>query len=102
MSTKRDYYEILGVAKTATEEDIKKAFRRLAMKHHPDRNPGDKAAEESFKECKQAYEILTDAQAAAGAAGGGAGAQGAGGGAGPKEGEEKVVDAEFTEVKDRK
>jgi molecular chaperone DnaJ len=59
---KRDYYEILGVAKNASEADLKKAFRRLAMKHHPDRNPGDKAAEESFKEAKEAYEVLTDPQ----------------------------------------
>ncbi len=58
---KRDYYEILGVAKNASEEDIKKAYRRLAMKHHPDRNPDDKASEEKFKEAKEAYEMLTDA-----------------------------------------
>ncbi|HSP01795.1 MAG TPA: molecular chaperone DnaJ [Thioalkalivibrio sp.] len=59
---KRDYYEILGVAKNASEADLKKAFRRLAMKHHPDRNPGDKDAEDKFKEAKEAYEILTDPQ----------------------------------------
>ncbi|MEY8689322.1 MAG: DnaJ domain-containing protein, partial [Leptothrix sp. (in: b-proteobacteria)] len=61
---KRDYYEILGLAKTATEEEIKKAYRKLAMKHHPDRNQGDdaKAAEEKFKEGKEAYEMLSDAQ----------------------------------------
>ncbi len=61
---KRDYYEILGVAKNASEEDIKKAYRKLAMKHHPDRNQGDtaKAAEEKFKEAKEAYEMLSDAQ----------------------------------------
>jgi molecular chaperone DnaJ len=59
---KRDYYEILGVAKNASEADLKKAFRRLAMKYHPDRNPGDKAAEENFKEAKEAYEVLTDPQ----------------------------------------
>ncbi|TZF87252.1 molecular chaperone DnaJ [Cognatilysobacter lacus] len=58
--SKRDYYEILGVARDATEEDLKKAYRRSAMKHHPDRNPGDKASEESFKECKEAYETLSD------------------------------------------
>jgi molecular chaperone DnaJ len=61
---KRDYYEILGVAKNASEDDIKKAYRKLAMKHHPDRNQGDgaKKAEEQFKEAKEAYEMLSDAQ----------------------------------------
>jgi molecular chaperone DnaJ len=61
---KRDYYEVLGVAKNATDEDIKKAYRKLAMKYHPDRNQGDgaKKAEESFKEVKEAYEMLSDAQ----------------------------------------
>ncbi len=59
---KRDYYEILSVPRNATESDLKKAYRRLAMKHHPDRNPGDRAAEEQFKEAKEAYEILTDAR----------------------------------------
>jgi len=57
---KRDYYEILSVAKNATADDIKKAYRKLAMKHHPDRNPGSKEAEEKFKEAKEAYEILSD------------------------------------------
>ncbi len=60
--SKRDYYEVLGVAKNATEAEIKKAFKRLAMKFHPDRNPDDKEAEEKFKEAKEAYEILSDAQ----------------------------------------
>jgi len=59
---KRDYYEVLGLAKNASEDDIKKAYRKLAMKHHPDRNQGDKPAEEKFKECKEAYEMLSDAQ----------------------------------------
>ncbi|HMO48349.1 MAG TPA: molecular chaperone DnaJ [Rubrivivax sp.] len=61
---KRDYYDILGVPRNADEEDIKKAYRKLAMKHHPDRNQGDKAkvAEEKFKEAKEAYEMLTDPQ----------------------------------------
>ncbi|MGH6830606.1 MAG: molecular chaperone DnaJ [Methylocella sp.] len=59
---KRDYYEVLGVARNATEADLKKAYRRLAMKYHPDRNPGDKRSEEQFKESKQAYETLSDAR----------------------------------------
>ncbi len=61
---KRDYYDILGVPRNADEDDIKKAYRKLAMKHHPDRNQGDKAkaAEEKFKEAKEAYEMLTDPQ----------------------------------------
>jgi len=58
--SKRDYYEVLGVARTANDEELKKAYRRCAMKFHPDRNPGDAAAEASFKECKEAYEVLSD------------------------------------------
>jgi molecular chaperone DnaJ len=57
---KRDYYKVLDVARDASEADIKKAYRRLAMKLHPDRNPGDKQAEEQFKEVKEAYEVLSD------------------------------------------
>lgn len=58
--SKRDYYSVLGVSKGASEKDIKKAYKRLAMKYHPDKNPGDTAAEASFKEVKEAYEVLTD------------------------------------------
>ncbi len=60
--SKRDYYEVLGVPRNASEADVKKSYRRLAMKFHPDRNPGDNSAEASFKEAKEAYEILSDAQ----------------------------------------
>ncbi len=60
MSKKRDYYEILGLSRDASEEDIKKSYRKLAMKHHPDRNPDDKSAEGKFKEAKEAYEMLSE------------------------------------------
>ena len=62
MADKRDYYETLGVSKNATEAELKKAFRRLAMKHHPDRNPGDTTAEAHFKEAKEAYDVLSDSR----------------------------------------
>lgn len=57
---KRDYYEVLGVGRSATKDDMKKAYRKLAMQYHPDRNPNDKQAEENFKEAAEAYEILSD------------------------------------------
>jgi molecular chaperone DnaJ len=86
--SKRDYYEILGVTKSATTDEIKKAYRKVAMQFHPDRNPGDKAAEEKFKEAAEAYEILSDADKKAqydryghaGVSGQGRGAHGGGAG----------------------
>ncbi len=90
MAEKRDYYEVLGVSRDATTEDLKKAYRKLAVKYHPDKNPGDKSAEEKFKEVSEAYDILNDDQkraaydryghaAFAGGMGGPAGGGGAGG-----------------------
>ena len=61
-TSKRDYYDVLGLAKNASDEEIKKAYRKLAMKHHPDRNPDSHDSEAKFKEAKEAYEILSDSQ----------------------------------------
>jgi molecular chaperone DnaJ len=85
--SKRDYYDILGVSRAATESEIKTAYRKLAVQHHPDKNPGDAAAEEKFKEAAEAYSVLSDAQKRAaydrfGHAGVGAGAGAGFGGAG--------------------
>src|SRR6187455_1191459 len=94
MATKRDYYEVLGVERGTSTDDLKKAYRKLAMQYHPDRNPGDKAAEEKFKELGEAYEVLADDQKraaydryghAAFGAGGGPGGGGFGGGIDPFE-----------------
>jgi molecular chaperone DnaJ len=60
--SKRDYYEILGIERTSTEVEIKSAYRKLALKYHPDRNPGDHAAEEKFKECAEAYSVIADVE----------------------------------------
>ena len=62
MAEKRDYYEVLGVARNATPDEIKKAYRKKAIQYHPDKNPGDKEAEEKFKEAAEAYDVLSDAQ----------------------------------------
>src|SRR5216683_2582091 len=61
-TTKHDYYELLGVARKATTKDIRTAFRKLARKYHPDLNPGDKSAEEKFKQLQEAYDVLSDPQ----------------------------------------
>src|SRR5512144_2327415 len=61
-TTKRDYYDVLGISKSASESDIKKAFRKLARKYHPDVNPGNKSSEQMFKEINEAYEVLSDAK----------------------------------------
>ena len=90
MAGKRDYYEVLGVSRDASAEDIKKAYRKMALKYHPDRNPGDAAAEEKFKEAAEAYDVLSNPDKKArydqfghagmsGAAGGGGGFDGFGG-----------------------
>ena len=60
MADKRDYYEVLGVERSATDQDLKRAYRKLAKKYHPDANPGDKEAEEKFKEASEAYAVLSD------------------------------------------
>jgi molecular chaperone DnaJ len=64
LSTKRDYYEILSVTRTASDQEIKSSYRKLAMQFHPDRNPGNHEAEEKFKEAAEAYSILSDSQSA--------------------------------------
>jgi len=60
--SKRDYYDVLGVSKSAAADEIKKAYRKMAIKYHPDKNPGDKAAEDNFKEAAEAYEVLSNAE----------------------------------------
>ena len=60
VASKRDYYEVLGVARNATPQELKSAYRKLAVKYHPDKNPGDKKAEENFKEAAEAYTVLAD------------------------------------------
>ena len=86
--TKRDYYEVLGLERQATDQQIKSAYRKMALKYHPDRNPGDHKAEEAFKEAAEAYTVLADREKRslydrfghAGVAGAGAGAGAAAGG----------------------
>lgn len=87
MSTKRDYYEVLGVSRDVSDEDCKKAYRKLAVKFHPDKNPGDKSAEGKFKELGEAYEVLSDADKRAAYDRYGHSAFHQGGGAGPSAGQ---------------
>ena len=94
--TKRDYYEVLGVERTATDQEIKSAYRKLALKHHPDRNPGSKGAEEKFKEAAEAYAVLADGERRAlydrfGHAG-------VGGGAGGPAGFDPTIFADFGDI----
>ena len=116
MAEKRDYYEVLGLQKGASEDEIKKAFRKMAMKYHPDKNPGNKEAEEKFKEVNEAYSVLSDPDKKSkydrfghagvdpngmgGAGFGGQQAGGAAGGSGNK-GPDDVVDADYTVVDDQ-
>ena len=62
MAEKQDYYSLLGISKTSSPDEMKKSYRKLAMQYHPDKNPGDKAAEQKFKEISEAYDVLTDPQ----------------------------------------
>jgi len=97
----RDYYEVLGVARTATADEVKKAYRRLAMQHHPDRNPGDQQAEDRFKEAAEAYEVLSDPEKRARYDRfGRAGVSGAGAHAGPAPGFRDISDifAAFSDI----
>ena len=102
MAEKRDYYEVLGVAKNANADEIKKAYRKAAIKYHPDKNPGDKEAEEKFKEAAEAYDVLSNPEKRArydqfGHAGM-SGAAGAGGGFGGFGGASSRSSAIFSEV----
>jgi len=96
LSSKRDYYEILGVTKSATDQEMKTAYRKLALQHHPDRNPGDKQSEDRFKEAAEAYAVLTDAQKRA--AYDRYGHAGLGGAAGANAGFDPSVFADFSDV----
>ena len=96
---RRDFYEVLEVSRDASDDDIKRAYRKQALKYHPDRNPGDKDAEERFKECSAAYQILSDPEKRAQYDRFGPAAF-EGNGGGPKPGRDDAVDADFEEVKE--
>jgi molecular chaperone DnaJ len=96
VSKKRDYYDVLGVERTASDQEIKSAYRKLALKNHPDRNPGDKAAEERFKEAAEAYAILADADKRAAYDRFGHAGVGAGGPGGP--GFDPTIFADFNDI----
>ena len=90
---KRDFYDVLGVSKSASLEELKSAYRKLAVKHHPDKNPGDKTSEDKFKEASEAYGILSDAEKKPGSS-----KDGDKNDEGKKD--DNVVDADFEEVKE--
>ena len=90
---KRDFYDVLGVGKNASPEELKSAYRKLAVKHHPDKNPGDKISEDKFKEASEAYGILSDQEKKEGSA-----KDGDNNNEGKKD--DNVVDADFEEVKE--
>ena len=90
---KRDFYDVLGVNKNASPEELKSAYRKLAVKHHPDKNPGDKTSEDKFKEAGEAYGILSDQEKKESSS-----KDGNKGGEGKKD--DNVVDADFEEVKE--
>ena len=98
--SKRDYYDVLGVSKDASESELKKAYRKLAMKYHPDRNPDDKEAEEKFKEAAEAYEVLGDEEKRAKYDKFGHAGVGANGGRGGFRGEGMTMDDIFSQFGD--
>ena len=97
---KKDYYDVLGVNKNASPNELKSAYRKLAVKYHPDKNPGDKSAEDKFKEASEAYGVLSDKSKKENYDNFGHAAFENGGGDDTGKKDENVVDADFEEVKD--